>query len=85
MKPPIIYCQMVQEEKKNKVWEEREERQNVSACERGRVLTAGQVYLAGVTDVHWESCTMSFEMKSSHIKSWWGEDVNRTIYKLIKT
>ena len=64
------------------MWEEREERQNASACERGRMLTAGQVYLAGVTDAHWESFTMTFEMKSSHIKSWWGEEVTEPYINL---
>ena len=52
---------------------EREERQNVSACEWGRLLTAGQVYLEGVRDVLCDSFIMSFEMKSYQIKSWWGE------------
>ena len=84
MKPPIIYCQMVQEEK-NKMWEEREERQNVSACEQGKMLIAGQVYMEGVRDVHWDGFTMSFEMKSSQIKSWWWGGCDRTTYRLKKT
>lgn len=62
MTPPAIYSQMAQEEKKKR-YEQREkgETENPGVCKCGETLTAGEVQMKGLTDVHCNS--LQFPLK----------------------